>query len=172
MGWGAEYSFPVKETSPLSPGTPYAESKLLAEEAIKRSGANYISLRFFNVVGAHYALKSGNPSLESKNLFSSICKSILKKNIFKIDYNFFPTRDGTAIRDFIDINDISKIIKFDFNPKSHYELGENLGMLDFDLATKTTGSRFGNGLFHQSRILSLIERGIKRAGFSPAQIGA
>ena len=37
---------------------------------------------------------------------------------------------------------------------------------------KPTGSRFGNGLFHQSRILSLIERGIKRAGFSPAQIGA
>ena len=36
---------------------------------------------------------------------------------------------------------------------------------------KTTGSRFGNGFFHQGRILSLIERGIKRAGFSPAQIG-
>ena len=29
-----------------------------------------------------------------------------------------------------------------FNEKSHYELGETLGMLDFDLATKTTGSRF------------------------------
>ena len=35
-----------------------------------------------------------------------------------------------------------KIPEFDFKPKSHYELGENLGMLDFDLATKTTGSRF------------------------------
>ena len=35
-----------------------------------------------------------------------------------------------------------KIPNFDFKPKSHYELGENLGMLDFDLATKTTGSRF------------------------------
>ena len=37
---------------------------------------------------------------------------------------------------------------------------------------KTTDSRLGNDLFHQSRILRLIERGIKRAGFSPAQIGA
>ena len=36
---------------------------------------------------------------------------------------------------------------------------------------KTTGSRFGNCLFHQTRILSIIERSIKRAGFSPAQIG-
>ena len=32
--------------------------------------------------------------------------------------------------------------KFNFNAKSHHELGENLNMLDFDLATKTTGSRF------------------------------
>ena len=32
--------------------------------------------------------------------------------------------------------------KFNFKPKSHYEIGENLKMLDFDLATKTTGSRF------------------------------
>ena len=33
------------------------------------------------------------------------------------------------------------INKFNFNPKSHYELGENLKMLDFNLATKTTGSK-------------------------------
>ena len=35
-----------------------------------------------------------------------------------------------------------EITKFSFKPKSHYELGENLKMLDFDLATITTGSRF------------------------------
>ena len=47
-----------------------------------------------------------------------------------------------------DENDNIEILKkgkyqiLNFNPKSHYELGENLQMLDFDLATKTTGSRF------------------------------
>ena len=35
-----------------------------------------------------------------------------------------------------------EIRKFDFKPKSHTELGENLNMLDFDLASKTTGTRF------------------------------
>ena len=35
-----------------------------------------------------------------------------------------------------------EIINFNFKPKSHYELGDKLNMLDFDLATKTTGSRF------------------------------
>ena len=42
----------------------------------------------------------------------------------------------------IEITKKGELPKFDFVPKSHYELGENLGMLDFNLATKTTGSRF------------------------------
>ncbi len=48
------------------------------------------------------------------------------------------------------------IPKFDFKPKSHYELGENLQMLDFDLATKTTGSRF---VFVKDK-LALLERAL------------
>ena len=48
------------------------------------------------------------------------------------------------------------IKKFSFNPKSHYELGENLKMLDFDLATKTTGARF---VFVNDK-LALLERAI------------
>ena len=49
-----------------------------------------------------------------------------------------------------------KVPKFDFKPKSHYELGENLGMLDFDLATKTTGSRF----VFVKKDLALLERAL------------
>ena len=41
-----------------------------------------------------------------------------------------------------EISTNGEIPKFNFKPKSHYELGEKLKMLDFDLATKTTGSRF------------------------------
>jgi seryl-tRNA synthetase len=43
-----------------------------------------------------------------------------------------------------------------FKPKSHFELGENLKMLDFDLATKTTGSRF---VFVKDK-LALLERAL------------
>jgi len=42
----------------------------------------------------------------------------------------------------VEISKSGKIPEFKFKPKSHYELGENLNMLDFDIATKTTGSRF------------------------------
>ena len=46
--------------------------------------------------------------------------------------------------------------KFNFVPKSHHQLGEDLKMLDFDLATKTTGSRF---VFVKDK-LALLERAI------------
>ena len=32
--------------------------------------------------------------------------------------------------------------KFNFKPKKHYEIGENLGLINFELATKLSGSRF------------------------------
>ena len=48
------------------------------------------------------------------------------------------------------------IKKFNFKPKSHYEIGENLNMLDFNLATKTTGSRF---VFVKDK-LALLERAL------------
>ncbi len=49
-----------------------------------------------------------------------------------------------------------EIKKMSFKPKSHYEIGEKLNMLDFDLATKTTGSRF---VFVKDKLASL-ERAI------------
>ena len=61
-----------------------------------------------------------------------------------------------------DENDNKEILKsgeipnLEFKPKTHYELGENLNMLDFDLATKTTGSRF---VFVKDK-LALLERAI------------
>jgi len=56
----------------------------------------------------------------------------------------------------VEITKFGKIPLFDFKPKSHYELGENLNMLDFDLATKTTGSRF---VFVKDK-LALMERAL------------
>ncbi len=49
-----------------------------------------------------------------------------------------------------------EIKEVSFKPKSHYEIGEKLNMLDFDLATKTTGSRF---VFVKDKLASL-ERAI------------
>tara|TARA_B110000046_G_scaffold90288_1_gene98297 strand:+ start:3 stop:1262 length:1260 start_codon:yes stop_codon:yes gene_type:complete len=56
----------------------------------------------------------------------------------------------------IEISKSGTIPNFTFKPKSHYELGEDLEMLDFDLATKTTGSRF---VFVKDK-LALLERAL------------
>ena len=56
----------------------------------------------------------------------------------------------------VEISKSGKIPSFDFKPKTHYELGEKLNMLDFDLATKTTGSRF---VFVKDK-LALLERAL------------
>ena len=56
----------------------------------------------------------------------------------------------------MEISKSGTIPKFTFKAKSHYELGENLDMLDFDLATKTTGSRF---VFVKDK-LALLERAL------------
>ena len=56
----------------------------------------------------------------------------------------------------VEVSKFNEKPNFDFIPKSHYEIGENLNMLDFDLATKTTGSRF---VFVKDK-LALLERAI------------
>ena len=56
----------------------------------------------------------------------------------------------------IEISKVGTIPEFDFKVKTHYELGEKLDMLDFNLATKTSGSRF---VFVKGK-LALLERAI------------
>ena len=55
-----------------------------------------------------------------------------------------------------EVKKIGNVQKFDFKPKTHLEIGENLKMLDFELASKTTGSRF---VFVKNQ-LALLERAI------------
>ena len=64
--------------------------------------------------------------------------------------------NGKDENDNVEISKSGKIPNFDFKPKTHYELGEKLKMLDFDLATKTTGSRF---VFVKDK-LALLERAL------------
>ena len=112
--------------------------------------------------------KSKDKSLfaKSKEISLSIEKidsqqKLVKDDLDKIISNIpnIPHDDapiGKDENDNIELKKNGKIPKFDFKPKSHYELGEKLNMLDFDLASKTTGSRF---VFVKNK-LALLERAI------------
>tara|TARA_Y100000590_G_scaffold340886_1_gene388826 strand:+ start:7610 stop:8869 length:1260 start_codon:yes stop_codon:yes gene_type:complete len=70
-----------------------------------------------------------------------------------------PLKDVPLGKDEASNKEIEKkgeIKKFNFKPKSHFEIGERLKMLDFDLASRTTGSRF---VFVKNK-LALLERAI------------
>ncbi|MDC1463462.1 serine--tRNA ligase [Alphaproteobacteria bacterium] len=84
-----------------------------------------------------------------KNELETILSSIPN-----IPYSDVPT--GKDENSNIEISKSGTMPNFTFKPKSHYELGENLNMLDFDLATKTTGSRF---VFVKDK-LALLERAL------------
>jgi len=86
-----------------------------------------------------------NTKIELDNILSSIPN---------IPHQDVP--NGKDENDNIEVLKTGKVPEFDFKPKSHYELGENLGMLDFDLATKTTGSRF----VFVKKELALLERAL------------
>jgi len=112
--------------------------------------------------------KSQDKSLfkKSKNISTEIDKlskeqSKIKVNLDNILSNIpnLPLADvpvGKNEKSNIEIEKKGEIKKFDFKAKSHFEIGENLNMLDFDLATKTSGSRF---VFVKG-ILALLERAI------------
>ena len=112
--------------------------------------------------------KTKNKSLfeKSKKISTKIDEiskeqTILKKRLDLILSNIpnIPNDDvplGRDEKENIEVSKSGNIPSFEFEPKSHYELGENLNMLDFDLATKTTGSRF---VFVKGK-LALLERAI------------
>ena len=112
--------------------------------------------------------KSKDKSLfeKSKEISSEIDEitkkqKLVKENLDNILSNLpnVPHPDvpiGKDENDNIEIGKFGKIPNFEFEPKSHYEIGENLKMLDFDLATKTTGARF---VFVKNR-LALLERAL------------
>ena len=103
--------------------------------------------------------KSKEISLNIEKIINE--QKLIKNNLEKILSNIpnIPDKsvpNGESENDNVEIKKSGEITKFDFKPKSHYELGENLRMLDFDLATKTTGSRF---VFVKNK-LALLERAL------------
>ena len=98
--------------------------------------------------------KSKDPSLFKKSKTLSDKIDLLSKNQLEVKAQLdtilstipnLPHEDvpvGKDEKSNVEISKTGTIPNFDFKPKSHFELGENLNMLDFDIATKTSGSRF------------------------------
>ncbi len=111
--YGIPESVPIKETAPLNPINPYGATKLSVEKLLEyMKGAykfNYISLRYFNAAGAHPTGIIGEDHNPETHLIPSVLRSLAngegKATVFGNDY---PTIDGTPIRDYIHVMDLSE----------------------------------------------------------------
>ena len=102
----------IKEESFLLPESNYGKTKLMAEQLVQnysnKHNVRFGILRYFNVIGADSKLRCGQ--VKASSLFGVLIKNIISKK-YKINLygNNYDTKDGTCIRDYIDINDLSKL---------------------------------------------------------------
>ena len=112
--YGEPATVPIKEDFPLSSTNPYGSTKLMIEMILNdlyKSDNEWsiIILRYFNPIGAHESGKIGeNPNGIPNNLMPYINYVAIGKldhlNVFGNDYD---TEDGTGVRDFIHVVDLS-----------------------------------------------------------------
>ena len=103
---------PLSETHPLRPINPYGESKLQAEtylRSLDEKGMRSVALRYFNAAGAADKEEGiGEAHDPETHLIPNVIRAVLEKkktlSVFGTDY---PTRDGTAVRDYIHVLDLA-----------------------------------------------------------------
>lgn len=102
---------PVDEASPTAPSSPYGETKLAFEHALRwfdeAYGLRYVSLRYFNAAGA--SEKNGERHEPETHLIPLVLRVAMghspEVTVFGEDY---PTKDGTCVRDYIHVLDLAK----------------------------------------------------------------
>lgn len=108
----------IKENNKLKPMSIYATTKKKVEDYLKSDlYFNFYILRFFNVVGYNETL-STKVLAKNSSIFGNLVNALFSNRILKIYGNKFNTNDGTAVRDFISIQDIGKIVSI--SVKSFY----------------------------------------------------
>ena len=109
--YGEPTEVPIPETAPPRPINPYGASKLAIDQLIAFTTAAYglsaVSLRYFNVAGASGLL--GEAHAPETHLIPLVLQTALGRraavSVYGTDY---PTPDGTAIRDYIHVDDLAR----------------------------------------------------------------
>ena len=104
----------VGEKTKPNPQGYYAYTKYKAEEIIKKFAKkynySYAILRYFNVAGASPTGKIGEINKSHGHLIKNIAiQSLKKKPVISIYGNNYGTKDGTCIRDYIHVSDLTDI---------------------------------------------------------------
>jgi UDP-glucose 4-epimerase len=149
--YGEPDEVPIEETAPTLPTNPYGSSKLAVDRLIgavaEASGLAATSLRYFNVAGAGGGFgEDHNPETHLIPLVLRAAEQGSSVKVFGTDY---PTRDGTAVRDYIHVEDLGRAHLLALEaagPGEHrvYNLGNGAGFTVREVveaARSVTGAR-------------------------------
>ncbi len=102
----------ITEELPKNPINPYGKSKLMIEtilhDAAESNGLSYIALRYFNAAGDHLSAEIGEDHDPETHLIPKILKHLQgASDAIDVLGNDYPTPDGTCIRDYIHVLDLT-----------------------------------------------------------------
>ena len=110
--YGTPEHVPVTEQESYKPESVYGASKHMAEQVMawydKTKGVKFTPLRYFNASGASFDARIGDEYKPASRLIPILMEYLLgQRSRFFVNGNDYPTPDGTAIRDYIHVDDLA-----------------------------------------------------------------
>lgn len=150
--YGEPKYIPIDEKHPTNPINPYGETKLLIENKMDEYDKLYnlksVRLRYFNVVGSNgFVGEEHNPET---HLIPNILKASKENKTFYLFGDDYDTKDGTCIRDYIDVEDLieAHLLALNYinkeNKTNVFNLGANNGISTkgiFELCQNIVGKK-------------------------------
>jgi UDP-glucose-4-epimerase GalE len=111
--YGVPERVPIAESAPQRPVNPYGESKLMVERMLhwygSAHGFTHVALRYFNAAGADPQAEIGEEHEPETHLIPLVLQAAMGRraqvDVLGTDY---PTPDGTAVRDYIHVQDLAE----------------------------------------------------------------
>lgn len=136
--YGEPEYVPIDESHKQAPINPYGQSKLIIEKIMddydKAYGLKSVRLRYFNVAGADKDSRIGEWHNPETHLIPNILKSTFENGqTFEMYGDDYQTKDGTCVRDYININDLiqAHLLALDYlkngGETNFFNLGTNNG---------------------------------------------
>ncbi|MBP7142471.1 MAG: UDP-glucose 4-epimerase GalE [Opitutaceae bacterium] len=132
--YGVPASMPITESLPQAPINPYGQTKLDVENALKAlchaHGLSFAAFRYFNAAGAAEDGSIGESHNPETHLIPlAIDAAVGRRSSLQVFGNDYPTPDGTCLRDYVHVDDLSRahIAVFNKISKPGVSLFYNLG---------------------------------------------
>ena len=168
--YGIPERMPIVESLPQAPINPYGQTKLDVENALKAiahaHGLSFAAFRYFNAAGAAEDGSIGEQHNPETHLIPLAIEAALgRRPALKVFGNDYPTADGTCLRDYVHVDDLSRahIAVFEKLQQPGQALFYNLGT-----GTPTSVLEVIRGVEKVSGLKVPYEFAPRRAGDPPA----